>query len=186
MKILKIIGIILLALVVVLGIVIAMQPAKGHIEKSIVINAAPAVVYRELNGFATMTKWSPWAKMDTATQYVFEGPQSGVGARVNWDGPEVGKGSQWIDESIENQRINCQLKFDGYDGKASATFILSPDGQGTNVVWTYDGANDGITGKAMWLMMRSMMPGLYTQGLVDLKTYIENLPPTSSDSTVMQ
>jgi hypothetical protein len=184
MKILKIIGVIVLVIVVILGIVIAMQPAKGHIEKSIVINASPAVVYRELNGFASMTKWSPWAKMDTAAQYIYEGPQTGVGAKVNWDGKKVGKGSQWIDESVENQRINCQLAFEGFEGEASAAFILSAEGQGTNVVWTYDGENNGISGKAMWLMMGSMMPGMYEQGLIDLKTYVEGLP-TPIDSAAV-
>ena len=184
MKILKIIGVILVAIVVILGIVIALQPPKGHIEKSIVINASPAVVYRELNGFASMTKWSPWAKMDTAAQYVYEGPQSGVGAKVNWDGNKVGKGSQWIDESVENQRVNCQLSFEGLDGEASAAFILSPEGQGTNVVWTYNGVNKGFSGKAMWLMMGSMMPGQYEQGLIDLKKYVESLP-TPADSTAV-
>ena len=182
MKILKIIGIILLVLVVILGIVIAMQPAQGHIEKTIVINAPPSEVYRELNGFSSMTKWSPWAKMDPDAKYVFEGPASGVGAKVSWEGKNVGKGSQWIDESIENQRINCALAFDGFDGKASATFILSPEGDGTNLVWTYDGENNGLSGKAMWLMMGSMMPDMYTQGLGDLKTYIESIP-APPDST---
>lgn len=165
-----------------MGIVVSMQPAQGHIEKSIVINASPATIYHELNAFKTFQQWSPWAKMDPDAKYSFEGPESGVGAKMNWDGPKAGKGSQWIDESVENQKIKNALAFEGFDGKASATFILSPQSAGTNVVWTYDGDNTGFTGKAMWMFMGGMLDGQYTQGLADLKTFIESMP-APSDST---
>ena len=182
MKVLKIIGIIILTLILIGAIAASFQPAEGHVEKSIVINAAPAVVYQELNAFKSFRSWSPWAKMDPAATYTFEGPESGVGAKMNWDGKDVGKGSQWIEESVENQKIKCGLAFEGYDGKASATFILSPEGNGTKVVWTYDGTNEGLTGKAMWMVMGSMLDGQYEQGLGDMKKYVESLP-APMDST---
>jgi uncharacterized protein YndB with AHSA1/START domain len=184
MKALKIIGIILGALVVILGIAVIMQPAQGKVEKFIVINASPATVYNDLNSFKSFREWSPWAKMDTEAQYSFEGPESGVGARMNWKGEKVGSGSQWIEESVENQKIKCGLAFEGYDGKAFAEFLLTPEGDGTKLTWTYEGSNDGIVGKAMWMVMGSMLDGQYEQGLGDLKQYIESLPaPADTTST---
>jgi uncharacterized protein YndB with AHSA1/START domain len=185
MKVLKIIGIVVLAIIVIVGAVILMQPAKGHVEKSIVINAPPSTVYRELNSFKSFKNWSPWAKMDPAANYVFEGPESGVGAKMSWDGKDVGKGSQVIEESVANQKVRNSLAFDGYDGKAYADFILVPEGDGTKLTWTYDGTNDGFAGKTMWLFMGGMMDGWYTQGLNDIKTYVESLEPPT-DATIMK
>ncbi len=183
MKVLKIIGIILLVIVVIGGIVVLMQPAKGHLEKSIVINVPPSTVYRELNSFKSFKSWSPWAKMDPAANYVFEGPETGVGAKMSWDGEKVGKGSQWIEESVENQKIRNALAFEGFDGKAYADFLIAPEGQGTALTWTYDGDNNGLMGKVGWLFMGGMMDGWYTQGLNDMKSYLEGIP-APMDSTV--
>lgn len=182
MKALKILGIILAAIVVIGGIAISMQPAQGHVEKSIVINASPAMVYNELNSFKSFKEWSPWAKMDPEADYTFEGPESGAGAKMNWSGKKVGTGSQWIEESVENQRIKCGLAFENYDGKAWAEFNLSPQGDGTLVKWTYDGSNDGMMGKAMWMVMGSMLNGQYEEGLADMKKYVESIP-APADST---
>ncbi len=181
MKALKIIGIIILTVVIIAGIAASLQPSQGHIEKSIVISAAPATIYQELNTFKNFTAWAPWAKMDPAAQYTYEGPESGVGAKMSWDGREVGKGSQWIEESVENQKIKNGLSFEGYEGKAYAEFIFTPEGEDTKVTWTYDGTNDGIMGKAMWMVMRTFLDSQYEQGLRDLKSYVESMPaPTDS------
>src|SRR5258708_12237144 len=157
MKVLKIIGFVILAIVVVFGVVVALQPAQGHVEKSMVINAAPSVVYAQLNSFKTFTAWAPWAKMDPDAKYTFEGPESGVGAKMSWESKKIGKGSQWIAESEEDKRIKNGLSFDGFDGTAYAEFVLAPEGDGTKITWTYDGANPGVTGKAMWVFMRGAL-----------------------------
>ena len=180
MKVLKIIGGILLGIIAIICALVFIQPSKGYVEKSIVINAPPSVVYRELNGFKSFQKWSPWYKMDPGAKYTFEGPETGVGSKMSWDGKEVGKGSQWIEESVENQKIRNGLSFDGYDGRAFADFIIAPEGNGTKLTWTYEGVNDGLTGKAMWLFMGGMMEGWYNDGLRDIKSYVESLPPPSS------
>jgi uncharacterized protein YndB with AHSA1/START domain len=182
MKVLKIIGIVLVAIILIGVIAVSLQPAQGHVEKSIVINASPAKVYNELNSFKSFKEWSPWAKMDPGAQYTFEGPEAGVGAKMNWAGEKVGKGSQWIEESVENQKIRCGLAFEGYDGKAWADFIISPEGEGTQLKWTYDGSNDGMAGKTMWLVMGTMLDGQYEEGLADLKKYVESIP-APADST---
>jgi len=184
MKILKIIGIVVVAILVVATILISLQPSNGKIEKTIVINAPASKVYRELNGFKTMSLWSPFVKMDTGAIYKSEGPETGVGAKVLWDGAKVGKGSQWIVESIENQKVRCELAFEGYDGKAYADFILVPEGNTTKVTWTYDGTNEGLSGKAMWLIAKGQISKLYSQGLEDLKIYIEGLPDAPEEQAI--
>lgn len=190
MKILKIIGVILLAIVVILLGLILMQPAKGHVEKSVVINAPASAIFPHLNNLEKFVAWSPWSKMDPAAKNTFEEPAAGVGAKMQWDGPETGKGSQWISESVENERVKTGLKFEGFNGESIAEFTLKPEGNGTKVTWTYDGPDNGFMGKAIWLMMGSMLDTQYQDGLNDLKKLIESQPATEpvattpADSTV--
>lgn len=177
MKALKIIGVIVLAVVVILVIYILAQPDKAHIEESITINKPVAMVFEEINTFKNFNAWSPWAKMDPEATYTFEGPESGVGAKMSWDGKQVGKGSQWIEESIPNERVKNGLSFEGYDDVAYAELVLTPESENaTKVTWTYDGDNNGFMAKAMWSFLGGMLTDQYKQGLLDLKTIVESKP----------
>ena len=188
MKALKIIGIVVLAIVVIFLIAVLVQPSQAHIEKSIVINAPAASVFPEVSRFRNFTAWSPWSKMDPEVKQTFEGEEGTVGAKMMWDGPKTGKGSQEIESIEENKSVKCALRFDGYDGVFYSSFILEPEGEGTKVTWTYDGANKGFGGKAMWMFMGSMMKDQYDQGLMDLKKLVEEKPkpePVPVDSTAV-
>ena len=174
MKTLKIIGMVVLAMVVILAIVIAMQPEKAHIEKSIVINAPAASIFPEVSNYKSFNVWSPWTKMDPAARETFEGAEASVGSKFSWEGSKTGIGSQRIEEIEENKRVKCAMTFKGYDGKFYSEFILTPNGNGTRVTWTYDGENVGLKGKAIWVFAGSVLSSQYEQGLKDLKHLVED------------
>jgi carbon monoxide dehydrogenase subunit G len=192
MKALKIIGIIIGISIVILAGLILMQPSQGHVEKSVVINAPASAIFPHLNNLEKFVAWSPWAKMDPNAKNTYEGVAAGVGAKMHWDGPSTGKGSQWVIESVENERVKTGLKFEGFEAESTAEFLLAPEGEGTKVTWTYDGGDAGLAGKAMWLFMGSMLGSQYQEGLNDLKKLVESQPvqqPTETvpaDSTVNQ
>ena len=174
MKTLKIIGVVVLTLAVILAIVIAMQPEMAHIEKSIVINAPAASIFPEVSNYHNFNVWSPWAKMDPEAKQTFEGPGDSVGSTMSWSGPKTGTGSMTIEEIEENKRVKSVMTFGGSDRKFSSEFILTPEQNGTRVTWTYDGPNVGLAGKAMWVIMGSMLSSQYDQGLKDLKEVVES------------
>ncbi|MBI3218055.1 MAG: SRPBCC family protein [Bacteroidetes bacterium] len=178
MKILKFIGIGIGALLVlIIGYVLAFAPAKGHVEQSVVINAPASAIFPHLNNMEKFVAWSPWSKMDPAAKNTYEGAAAGVGAKMNWVGEKTGTGSQWVVESVENERVKTGLKFEGFEGTAWAEFKLAPEGNGTKVTWSYDGDNKGFMGKAMWsLFMGTMLDGQYADGLQDLKKLVESSP----------
>ena len=176
MKAIKIIGVVLLAFIVILGIVIAMQPSQAHIEKSIVINAPASSIFPEVSNYRNFNVWSPWAKMDPEVKHSYEGPEAGVGSKMNWDGPKTGTGSQWIEGIEENKRVKSGMTFGGSEGTYFSEFILEPEGEGTRVTWTYDGPNVGLSGKAMWVVMGFMLNSQFDQGLKDLKQLVESKP----------
>jgi carbon monoxide dehydrogenase subunit G len=192
MKVLKIIGLGIVGLVVlVIGYVLAFAPAKGHVEQSIVVNAPASAIFPHLNNMEKFVAWSPWSKMDPTAKNSYEGAAAGVGAKMNWIGEKTGTGSQWVVESVENERVKTGLSFEGFEGTAWAEFKLAPEGEGTKVTWTYDGDNTGFMGKAMWsLFMGTMLDGQYADGLKDLKNIVESAPmqtpaaeSTATDST---
>lgn len=176
MKTLKIVGVVILAIVVILGIVIAMQPSQAHIEKSIVINAPASSIFPEVSNFRNFNAWSPWSKMDPEVKHTYEGPEATVGSKMNWDGPKTLTGSQWILEIEENKRVKSGMTFGDNEETFYSEFILEPEAEGTRVTWTYDGPNSGLGGKAMWVIIGFMLSSQYDQGLKDLKQLVESKP----------
>ena len=167
------IAIVLLALLLV--IVGFLLPAKIHVERSAVIDAPPAVVFGLIDDFHNFNKWSPWAEMDPATKYTFEGADHGVGHRMHWesDNPKVGSGSQEIIETVPESLVRTHLDF-GPNGVATATFHLEPAGSGTQVTWALDtdlGNNPAF--RYFGLFFDRMVGPDYEKGLSNLKRVAE-------------
>jgi carbon monoxide dehydrogenase subunit G len=200
MKVLKYIGLGLSALIVIALVIIAIQSPQSHLERSIVVSASPASVFEEVNNFHNFNKFSPWFKLDPNAKYEFEGPESGVGAKMSWVGDpnKVGEGWQEIVESVEDQRVKTKMGFAGIEGDYYASFVLEPVDEGTKVTWTYDGdvSNTGMMnaaiGKMMGMFLDSMIGTTYEEGLVSLKEVVENKPEpeaqpdVQSDSTIVE
>ena len=81
------------------------------------------------------------------------------------------------------------VTFEGFTGTFCSEIKLEAEGSGTKVTWIYDGLNDGLKGKMMWVLMRGRMEDQYDIGLAALKKLIESRPVTAdpavtpSDST---
>ncbi|MBI1767092.1 MAG: SRPBCC family protein [Bacteroidetes bacterium] len=188
-RVLKILGITLVGLVALIGIVSAFLSPKSHLERSIVVNAPASAVFEQINAFKNFNTWSPFAELDPNMKITYEGPESGVGAKMNWAGnSDAGEGSQWIIESVQDKHIKIGLQFGGYDGTYSGEFNLEPAEGGTKVTWTYDGdvSNAGmlssVMGKFMGMFMDGMLGPMYEKGLGKLKSISESAPkPTQSD-----
>jgi uncharacterized protein YndB with AHSA1/START domain len=167
------IAIIMLALLLV--VVGFLLPAKIHVERSAVIDAPPAVVFDLIDDFHDFNRWSPWAQLDPATRYTFEGPESGVGHRMLWqsDNRNVGSGSQEIIESVPDTLLRTHLDF-GAQGVATASFRLEPTGKGTHVTWDLDtDVGSNLPMRYFGLFMDHMVGPDYEKGLDNLKRLAE-------------
>ena len=102
----------LVAVIVILLIVVALQPADFRIARSAVIAAPPAAVFEQINDFHKWNAWSPWAKLDPNAKNSFDGPASGVGAKFSWSGNnEVGEGWMKITASKPAENVVMDLVF---------------------------------------------------------------------------
>jgi effector-binding domain-containing protein/uncharacterized protein YndB with AHSA1/START domain len=180
MRLLKKLGVVIVIAALALVGVAYLLPRQVHVERSIVIAAPQATVFALVNGFRLFNRWSPWAPLDPEAKYTYEGPDTGVGAKMAWSGDpkKVGSGSQEIVESRPPEMVKTALDF-GDQGKAAAQFTLAPEGNGVRLTWGFD-SDMGMSplGRYFGLMMDRILGPLYEKGLQSLKTLAEGMPKT--------
>jgi uncharacterized protein YndB with AHSA1/START domain len=190
MKILRGLFLILLGLVALFLVTGVFLPQSAHVERSMTTTASPATVYGLVDGFKRFNEWSPWARLDPATKYTYSGPETGVGARMEWvsANPDVGSGSQEVIDVEPGRRVTNKLDF-GMDNPTTATISLVPEGTGTRVTWTLDTDFSGsLLGRYFGLALDRMVGPDYEKGLAQLKAVAEsttpaNAPPISAPAT---
>lgn len=170
------IGLALLAIVVLLVVVIAVQPAAFVIERSTTIEAPAAVIYPHIVSPRAMNAWSPFALGDPQMKIEYSGPEAGIGAMSAWQSPQMGDGSMTVTEAAPGQQVALRLDFvRPMQATNTARFTLEPAGTGTRVTWRMEGRN-GFLGKAFSLVMNmdKVVGGEFEQGLASLKTLAES------------
>jgi effector-binding domain-containing protein/uncharacterized protein YndB with AHSA1/START domain len=180
MKALKITGIIVAVIGLAVIAFIMTLKGEGRLERSITINAPVEKVFKVVNDFSYTKEWSPWFQIDPATKYVFSDNTAGLGAKYTWasEDENVGTGEQEIIEVKENELVNTRMAFGGMTGIYYASFILNKTGDnGTEFTWTYSGTADAVMEKFFIdYLAESILGGMYDQGVVSLKKYVESMP----------
>jgi hypothetical protein len=166
----------LVAIVAIILVVAAFQPAQFRVTRSATIAAPAAVIFPEVNDFHRWPAWSPWEKLDPTMKRTLEGPASGVGAIYSWEGnSEVGSGKMTITESRPAEVIRIKLEFfKPMPGLCPTEFTFKPEGAGTNVTWTMSGDKNYISKVVcLFMSMDKMVGGDFEKGLANLKQVAE-------------
>ena len=167
----------LLAIIIVFLVVVALQPAEFHVERSTAIAAPAKTVFAHVNDFHQWQAWSPWEKLDPAMKKSFDGPPAGVGAVYNWSGnDQVGEGRMTLIESRANELVKIKLQFvKPFEATNTTEFAFKPANEQTQVTWSMSGTNNFI-GKAFGLIMDmdKTVGGDFEKGLAALKTLAES------------
>jgi effector-binding domain-containing protein len=161
-------------------------PGQASAERSIVIDRPPSMVFAVADSFVLFNRWSPWADLDPATVYTFEGPERGVDASMAWtsEDPNVGSGRQTISFSSPDERVETLLDFGDF-GTAKAALSMEPEGTGSRVTWRFDTELPitfdrkfffGVMGRWFGLTMGDAIGADYEKGLGRLKTLLESMP----------
>jgi hypothetical protein len=165
----------LAALLAIGAVFVALQPAEFSVERSHLIGAPAEQIYPHIASLRAMDVWSPWAKMDPKLTTVYEGPESGVGARSSWEGPEMGKGRIEITRAAAPREVDMQLTMlEPMAATNQIRFRLEPEPAGTEVSWSMNGRN-GFLGKlfSLFLDMDTMVGGEFAKGLAALERQVE-------------
>lgn len=164
----------LAAVIIVLIIVIALQPAAFRVERSEVVAASPEIVHGQVNDLTRWEHWSPWAKMDPEAKVTFSDNPVGVGATYAWESEKTGAGIMLITESTP-EAIALDLNFvKPFKAENKVLFTFMPIHGGTRITWSMEGKNN-FFGKAICLFMDmdKMVGGDFEKGLKDIKRQSE-------------
>jgi effector-binding domain-containing protein len=167
-----------LVAILVLGAVVGLLlPRHVIVERSVVIDRPPSLIFATLNSFQLFPRWSPWQELDPTMHQSTQGPRDGVGAKLVWSGNDkVGNGTQTITAVLPDQSVDSDLDF-GQMGTAKSVMTLAPQGASTKVTWSVVvdmGANP--VGHYFGLMMDGMLGKDFSNGLSKLKPLMESMP----------
>lgn len=169
-------------LVILLFVVVAGQPDVFTMSRSARFTVPPEKIFPHVNDLHAWEVWSPWAKLDPNAKNSFEGPASGTGAAMKWEGNcKIGVGKMTITESQPSNVIRFRLDFEKpMQATNAAEFTFLPEGGGTVVTWRMSGKNS-VMGKVMGLFMNCerMVGGQFEKGLANLKSLTETTPRQS-------
>src|ERR1035441_9774663 len=168
--------VIFLALIVIVSF---MLPSKVRIERSMVMNAPPDVVFNQVNNLKNWEQWDAWTRMDSAMSKKYEGPEAGANCKRTWESKKVGNGSMLIVDSKPDDSISIQLDF-GNMGKPSSTFKFEKVENGTKVSWIMN-SDLGMNPmhRIFGLFEDKMIGPDFEKGLTNMKEIVEKLPPPS-------
>lgn len=166
----------LIIVATVLVMLVRKQPDRFTITRSALITAPADAIFPHINNLHQWEPWSPWAKLDPSAKNSFEGPVSGTGAIMHWNGNrKVGAGSMTIIDSRAGDFIRFRLEFlRPFKAINNAEFTFKPEGNQTLVTWSMTGQSNWI-GKLMAVIMNceKMVGDQFEQGLASLKTIAE-------------
>lgn len=170
-------GVAVLMVVVVAGG--ALLPSKAVVRRQTIISAPPETVFGIVSNLKRFNEWSPWAMLDPATRYSFEGPDGAVGQKMSWvsANPEVGSGSQTIVRLNKNRSVVIAVDY-GEMGQATTSLELAPVDDRTAVSWVFRSDLNGIIGRWIGLMFDSGVGDDFRRGLSRLKDLAEKEAPS--------
>ncbi len=174
MKVLKIGISVAAGLTLILWGVSLLMTSDYHVQRQILINAAPEEIFPYINILENWNYWSPWIEQDPQMKITYEGPPSGVGAAQSWHSEKMGSGSLKINEVVENRSIGYQFTIDGFNSTSSGEIRLEPESGGTRVIWSDNGdLGPSPLSKYFKLMMNNMIGSDFEAGLKNLKIQVE-------------
>lgn len=131
----------LLIVAVLIVVVGALLPNHGHVERTVEVSSPLRQIFDSVNTLRRFPEWSPERRLDPQLHMEYEGPRTGVGAKVNWHGNEsVGSGSVEIISSDEDSQVKMAVVNDFAGENKTYTVTLNPseNGKTTKITWAYD------------------------------------------------
>lgn len=131
---------IVLALFLVVGLVL---PSSRHIEEKVETNRKMTIVYDTISSLKRFEDWNPVVMRDPGVDLKVSGPESGVGARVDYDSgkEQVGEGSWEIVAAEPGRSVTYAVTNPQFGENKTMTFTLKPTGRNNRnveITQTYD------------------------------------------------
>ncbi len=128
------------ALFLLVGVVL---PSSRHLSEHVETNRKMTIVYDTLNSVRRFRDWNPLVLHDPKMKLRLSGPESGVGARLDYssDNVQVGDGSWEIVANEPRRSVTYALTNPSRGSNKRMTFYLKPTGRNNRnveITQTYD------------------------------------------------
>lgn len=143
-----------------------MIPSAVHVERTAVIDAAPADVIAMAASTEGFQRINPYASVDPDLKITPFGPASGVGSGFHFDGKD-GKGSQTV-AAVTADQVTYAIDL-GAMGTPTQTITVASAEGGTKVTWAMD-TDMGMNpiARVFGLFMDRMMGATFARGLKNM------------------
>jgi uncharacterized protein YndB with AHSA1/START domain len=176
LSVLKIVGLVVLAAVVILLIFVSTRPDQFRIARTVTIKAPPDAIFPLIGDLRRFNEWNPFAKADPAIKLAYGATSAGPGGSYNWASTgQAGKGRMEITESDAPKRVAMRLQFDKpMKANNHVVFTLQPQGSATEVTWEMTGTY-GFLHKTLGVVFNfdKTVGGEFEKGLTTLKAQVE-------------
>jgi uncharacterized protein YndB with AHSA1/START domain len=180
MKILKRIGLGLLAIIAILLIVALFLPKEMHVRREVTIARPRAEVFNYIRYIKNQDNYSKWNMEDPNMKKSYRGTDGTPGFVYSWESDKMGVGEQEIEKITDGERMNMQLRFVKPFKSVAAAYMTTTDaGAGqTRVEWAFEGHHNWPMNLMGALMSGRVGDDLQT-GLNNLKKNLESTQPIS-------
>ncbi len=133
-----------LAIVAGLYLIVALAlPSERHLSEKIETNRKMTIVFDSLNSMRRFKAWNPLMLRDPAIKLNISGPESGVGARLDYvsTNERIGDGSWQITESVPRQKISYKIDNVERGSNKRTSFNFKPTGlnnRNVEITQTFD------------------------------------------------
>lgn len=172
-----------LAIVAVLFLLVGLVlPSSRHLSKSVETNRKMTIVYDTLNSVRRFDDWNPLVLQDPKIDLERSGPDSGVGARVDYSSskPAVGSGSWEIVSTEPKRSVVYKITGPGRGHDKQIGFYLKPTGRNNRnveITETYDVSYGwDLLGRYAGLYVSRHVGDLMDVGLQRLSNILAQVP----------
>ena len=126
-----------IGLMILLGIIGFFLPSESIIERSRLIEAPRAKVFKSVNDLEKWPEWIGWWGDSEDVTFSYDELTEGQGARVEWSSDSQSSGELILIESDSQASITYQYTNLDSDISSTGRFELVDEEGDTLVVWTY-------------------------------------------------
>lgn len=167
----------LVGLVVLLVLIAFFLPSTYRVERSVVIQARPEVVYTLVGDLRRWKEWGAWHARDPQMKLTYAEKTGAVGSWSAWESQSQGSGRMTITQHEPPRRLVYKLEFPDMGTTSEGTMTLADAGGGVKVIWV-DAGNLGKSPLYRWfgLFLDRLIGPDFEQGLANLKRLAETAP----------
>ena len=125
---------ILISLAIVAGlflVVALVLPSSRSLVEKVETNRKLTIAFDSLNSLRRFKDWNPLVLRDPRVQMTLSGPESGVGARLDYvsKAEGLGKGFWEITESVPREKVSYKIENEERGTNKRTSFIFKPTGR---------------------------------------------------------